>query len=188
MPAPTTCRHCGTALPADMRWCSMCKEPVRELTPRPVTPGGYVGSPSHTLRTSRWRATELTFGPIGRLTVTAVVFGVLFVGMKSAGLSPFGLWFFMGWFIVASMVLKQTWQRVRIDPEEAPGRRARLVARFPRLARPVAGSSVGLPLAVVGATVTVVAYWQLDRVGRFGIMVIGVMTLLSALLIWLADV
>jgi hypothetical protein len=188
MPAPKTCRNCGTALPADVRWCSMCNEPVREFTPRAVTPGGYVGTPSHTVRTSRWRATDLTFGPVGRLVVTAIVFGMLFVGMRSAGLSPFGLWFFMGWFILASMVLKQTWQRVRIEPDEPLSRRARLVARFPRLARPVGGPVVGLALAVIGATVAVVAYGQADRLGQFGIMVLGVMTAISALLIWLADV
>jgi hypothetical protein len=123
----------------------MCMEPVSEFAPRPVTPGGNVGTPSHLVRTSRWRATELTFGPLGRLTVTAVVFGVLFAGMRSAGLSPFGLWFFMGWFVLASMVLKQTWQRVKIDPEEAPGRRARLAGRFHGLARPVGGPSSGWP-------------------------------------------
>ncbi len=188
MPTPSTCRHCGTALPADVRWCSMCKERVREFAPRVSTPGGYVGTPSHMLRTSRWRATELTFGPIGRLAVTGAVFGVLFVGMKGTGLSPFGLWFFMGWWILASMVLKQTWQRVRIDPDEAPGHRARLVGRFPRLARPVGGASVGLALTVVGVTVAVVAYWQFDRLGRFGFLVIGVMAVVSAVLIWLADV
>ena len=166
----------------------MCKEPVREFAPRAVTPGGYVGTPSDSVRTSRWRATDLSFGPVGRLTVTAIVFVVLIVGIRSTGVSPFGLWFFMGWFVVASMVLKQTWQKVRIDPEEAPGRRARLAARFPRLARPVGGPLVGPALAVAGATVAVVAYWKLDQVGRFGIMVLGVMTALSALLIWLAGV
>jgi hypothetical protein len=166
----------------------MCKEPVLEFSPREVMPVGYVGTPSHTVRTSRWRATELTFGPLGRLTVTAVVFGVLFVGMRSAGLSPFGLWFFMGWFILASMVLKQTWQRVKIDPEETPGRRARLAGRFPRLARPVGGPLVGLALAVTGATVAVLAYGRLGQVGRFGFLVLGVMTAISGLLIWLAGV
>jgi hypothetical protein len=94
----------------------------------------------------------------------------------------------MGWFVVASMVLKQTWQKIRIDPEEAPSRRARLASRFPQLARPVGGPILWLALAVVGATVTVVAYWRLDQLGRFGIMVLGVMTAVSALLIWLTGV
>jgi hypothetical protein len=41
------------------------------------------------------------------------------------------------------MVLKQTWQKVRIEPAEAPGRRARLAAQFPRLARPIGGWAFG---------------------------------------------
>jgi hypothetical protein len=74
----------------------MCKEPVRAFAARRVTPASYVRTPTHTVRTSRWRATDLTFGPAGRLTVTAVMFGILFIGFASTGLSPFGLWFFMG--------------------------------------------------------------------------------------------
>jgi hypothetical protein len=176
----------------------MCSEPVREFTPRPVTASTFVGMPTETVRTSRWRATDLTFGPLGRLVVTAVVFGVLVVGFTNTGLTPFGLWFFMGWFIAASMVLKQTWQKVRIDPDEPPGRGARLAARlpgraglsvrFPGLARPIPGAFVGLALAIVGVTVAVVAYWKLDQFGRFGILVLGVMTACSVLLIWLAGV
>ena len=186
MPSPRACRHCGTALPGDVRWCSMCKEAVVEFAPRPVTPTPYVGTPSHTVRTSRWRATDLTFGPIGRLTVTVVVFLVLIVGWQSAGgASPTGLWFFMGWFIVASMVLKGTWQKVRLDPDEAPGQRARFAARFPRLGGAINGSILRVALVVVAATVAVIAYWQGDTLGRFGLLVVGVMTAVSALLIWL---
>ena len=85
----------------------MCSEPVREFHPRPVVENPFVGTPSHMVRTSRWRASDLTFGPRGRLAVTAIVFIVFFVGMSGAGwISPFGLWFFMGWFIMATMVLK----------------------------------------------------------------------------------
>jgi hypothetical protein len=170
----------------------MCKEPVSEFAPREVAAAGYVGTPEPAVRTSRWRATELTFGPLGRLAVTAIVFGVLLMGMRGMGPTPFGLWFFMGWFITASLVLKQTWQKVRIDPEEAPGRRARLGAalagRFPTLDRPVGGPIVGLALAVLGATIAVVAYWKVGELGRFGILVLGVMTAVSVVLIWLTGV
>ena len=166
----------------------MCKEPIRDFASRPVVPASYVGTPSHTVRTSRWRATDLTFGAGGRLVVTAVMFAVLFAGLSSTGASPFGLWFFMGWFILASLVLKQTWQKVRIDPTEPRGRRDRLAARFPRLGMPVGGSFVGLALTVVAATVALVAYWRFDTLGRFGIAVLAIMTALSAVLIWLAGV
>ena len=166
----------------------MCTEPVRNFAPRPASPTPYVGTPSHTVRTSRWKGTDLTFGPVGRLGVTALVFGVLFVGMRSTGLSPFGLWFFMGWSIAASMVLKQTWQKVRLDPDEPLRRRDRLASRFLLLARPLGGSLVGVAFAVLGATAALIAYWRFDTLGRFGILVVGVMTGLSALLIWLTGV
>jgi hypothetical protein len=167
----------------------MCKEAVVEFAPRPVAPTAFVGTPSHMLRTSRWRASDLTFGPAGRVVVTGVVFAVLVVGWSaSGGASPTGLWFFMGWFIAATMVLKQTWQRVRIDPDEPPGRQARLIARFPVMGRSVQGSVVRMALAVVGATVALVAYRQGDTLGRFGLFVLGVMTATSALLIWLTGV
>jgi hypothetical protein len=68
-----------------------------------------------------------------------------------------------------------------------PGR-ARLSVRFPGLARPIPGAFVGLALAVIGVTVAVAAYWKLDQFGRFGILVLGVMTACSVLLIWLAGV
>jgi hypothetical protein len=167
----------------------MCKEAVVEFTPRPVVPTAFVGTPSHTLRTSRWRATDLTFGPRGRLIVTAIAFIVLFVGESSAGwISPFGLWFFMGWFIMATMVLKQTWQKVRLDPDETPRPGERLASRFPVVGASVNATVVQLTLAVVGAAVALVAYWQGDTLGRFGLFVLGVMTAVSALLIWLTGV
>jgi hypothetical protein len=177
-------------LPDDVRWCSMCKEPVREFSARPVTPAAFVGTPSHQVRTSRWRATDLTFGPVGRLTMTAICFIVLYIGLRTAGgpASPTGLWFFMGWFIAASMVLKQTWQKVRLDPDEPPGRRQRLSARFPRLGRPLHGSAVTLALVLVGVTLAIGAYVQGGTLGRFGIVVLAVMAGLSAVLIWLTGV
>jgi hypothetical protein len=54
---------------------------------------------------------------VGRIVTTAVVFGALFLGLSATGVvSPFGLWFFMGWSIVATMVLKQTWQGGHAGP------------------------------------------------------------------------
>jgi hypothetical protein len=171
----------------------LCKERVVEFAPRETSPTPFVGTPSHSVRTSRWRSSDLTFGPVGRIVTTAVVFGILVLGLSATGVvSPFGLWFFMGWSIVATMVLKQTWQRVRLDPDEPPARGARLTAplarRFPQLAKPIHGSLVRLAFAMVGITVAAVAYWQGDTLGRFGIMVLGVMTAVCAVLIWLTGV
>ena len=167
----------------------MCSEPVLEFHPRPVTENPFVGTPSHVVRTSRWRASDLTFGPRGRLAVTAILFIMLFVGETGAGwISPFGLWFFMGWFILATMVLKTTWQRVRIDPDEPPGRREQLAKRFPRLSGNVSGSVVGLVVTVLAVTLGILAYWRGDQLGRFGLLVLGVMSAVSVTLIWLTGV
>jgi hypothetical protein len=172
-----------------VRWCGLCLEPIREFHPRPATETPFVGTPSHMVRTSRWRASDLTFGPRGRLAVTPIVFIVLFVGESSAGwISPFGLWFFMGWFILATMVLKTTWQKVRIDPTSPrDGGRS-----WPSGSRgsvgTVSGSVVGLVVAVLAVTVAIVAYWKVDQLGRFGILVLGVMTAVSVTLIWLTGV
>jgi hypothetical protein len=78
MPAPRACRSCGAALPVDIRWCTRCYEPVRELTPRaPIHEGDFVGSPVHERgdipRWSRWKKTATTFGPRGRLVATALL-------------------------------------------------------------------------------------------------------------------
>jgi hypothetical protein len=164
----------------------MCLEPVREFTPRPVTASTFVGEPSHTVHTSRWRGTDLTFGPMGRIVVTAVVFIALVAGWSATGgASATGLWFFMAWFIVASMVLKHTWQKVRVDPDDAPTQRARLVARFPRLGRGLESSVLRLALAIVGAAVTVSLFLRADTFTRFSMFVVAVMAVASAVLIWL---
>ena len=121
--------------------------------------------------------------------VTAVVFIALVLGWKATGgASATGLWFFMAWFIAASMVLKHTWQKVRVDPGEAPTQRAQLVARFPRLGRRLDATVLRLVLVIVAAAVTVSFFLQADTFTRFGMVVVAVMAVASAVLIWLTGV
>jgi hypothetical protein len=86
------------------------------------------------------------------------------------------------------MVLKTTWQKVRIDPDEPPGRRAQLAERFPGLSGRISGSVVGLVVAVLAVTLGILAYWRGDQLGRFGLIVLGVMSAVSVTLIWLTGV
>jgi hypothetical protein len=187
MPTPRNCRHCGAVLSADVRWCGQCSERVTEFAARPSTNEGFVGVPSHRVRTSRWRASATTFGPTGRLTVTALMLVMLATGLSATGvISPFGLWFFMGWMILAGFVLRQTWAPVKVDGPET-GFRARVARRFPR-----AGARIDPRAALIVATVPLfgaMAYvWiEGDTLARFGLILVIAMIGLVALLISLTD-
>jgi hypothetical protein len=108
MPAPRTCRNCGTALPPDVRWCGLCYEPVREFTsraplheriPKPApTRRIRIGSPAAGRsggRYSRWERTPTTFGPVGRSVLTVLVVGWI--------VSAFFTMFVVFWLILASV-------------------------------------------------------------------------------------
>jgi len=118
MTAPRTCRDCGAALPPSVRWCLQCYARVQELSPRPRTEGTYVGSLQPETRYSRWRAGPLTFGPAGRIAITVLV--VLFgSGIVVGGFNPASLWFLSGYVTAATLILKQTWTKVRIPDADA---------------------------------------------------------------------
>jgi hypothetical protein len=186
MPAPRTCRSCGAAIAT--RRCPRCGIEVTEFASRvPLHEGGYVGDPVPDVHTSRWRASPTTFGPVGRLTVTASVFLFPAGGLTMTGglLSPFGLWFALAWSIVAGFVFRQTWAPVRIG---APaGMRSRIARRYPRLGGSIPPRML-TAIALLGV-VGVAGYgWTSgDTVARFGVVVAGVMILAVALLIWLSD-
>ena len=80
MTAPRTCRACGAALPGEVRWCLLCYEPVRELTPRERVwaPREFVDNPIHTGGSiphwSRWEKSPTTFGPLGWIALTVAFF------------------------------------------------------------------------------------------------------------------
>lgn len=166
MPAGRDCVRCGQVLGSDVRWCLACYEPVREFTPRPEgVLGGFVGDPVPDRSTSRWAASPTTFGPAGRLAVTAVVLAVGAAELLVLGTTPFGLWFLLGFAIIAAFVLRSTWRPVPVQTPD-PGRVGALARRMPRLAVPVPRWG-WLVLAVVALIGAAFAWWTLGDVDRF---------------------
>jgi hypothetical protein len=187
MPAPRNCRSCGEALSPDLRRCFACGAAVTEFAVRPpLHDDGFVGAPMHDIHTSRWRASDTTFGPAGRLVITAATVAFLLTGLWMMGLTPFGLWFFLGWSILAGHIFKQIWAPVRIDGTPS-GARASLERRFPRTGRAVQpGVLLTLIVVAVGAA-GIYAWIDGDTVVRFGI-VLGLATLgLVSILLRLSD-
>ena len=187
MPAPRNCRACGEALSPDLRRCLACGAAVTEFAVRPpLHDEGFVGAPMHDIHTSRWRASDTTFGPAGRLAITAATIAFLVSGLWMMGFTPFGLWFFLGWSILAGHVFKQVWAPVRVDGP--PGRaRGVLERRFPRAGRTVQ-PGVLLTILVVAMTGAGTYAWvDGDTVVRF-LVVLALATLgLVSILLRLSD-
>lgn len=176
MTASRNCRACGANVSPDVMWCLRCYEPVRQLTPRvPQLPALDVHPPRPDPPTSRWRAGPTTFGPLGRLLITAVVLAFApWQGLGGFG-DPSGalmLWWLLGWSSMAVLVLRHVWRRERVlDPNHgnSPTVRDRIALRFPRLGRslripPVV--ALGL-LALIVGTVIVVVWTTSDSSGRY---------------------
>jgi hypothetical protein len=163
MTAPRNCRQCGTALPPSVRRCLRCLEPVREMSPRPSAEGSYVGPMQQEVRYSRWRAGPLTFGPLGRVAITVVV---VLVGLSTmvGGFNPAWLWFLGGYMVAATLILKQTWKKVRIPDSEARRLPAEPHPRHPVLSRQVEPKILwgALSLVAVAAVVAVVRSMGVD--------------------------
>jgi hypothetical protein len=90
MPSPRACRACGAFLLPDLRWCPQCYEPVTEFAARlPLHHGDFVGSPiptgGHIPHWSRWEKSATTFGPVGRVIATTLLFATLFPAIASGG-------------------------------------------------------------------------------------------------------
>jgi hypothetical protein len=156
MPAPRSCRSCGAELPPDLRWCTRCYAPTTEFAARARLHDGFVGTPSHEIRTSRWRRTATTFGPSGRLAITGLVALFVPIGFWTMGSAfwPLGLWFLLGYALFASLVLRSVWRPVRITEDDE-------AARVPpwKLRHPVLGRELAVPrgLARVAGAASIVA-------------------------------
>ncbi|MGH2589579.1 MAG: hypothetical protein ACRDGW_02140 [Actinomycetota bacterium] len=164
---------------------------MRQLTPRArQLPAFDVHPPRPDPPTSRWRAGPTTFGPLGRLVVTAVVLAFApWQGLGGFG-DPSGalmLWWLLGWSSMAALVLRHVWRRERVlhpEPEGAPTIRERMAGRFPRL-----GRSIRIPplvvlglLALIVGTVVVVVWTTSDSSGRYYLAAIAVAGGTAALL------
>jgi hypothetical protein len=107
---------CGAPLPGDVRWCTTCYEPVRELTPRaPLHHGDYVGALTpagpDTPHWSRWEASATTFGPVGRIVMT-VVLGLTLVGALQVGAVVYVIVF----PVAATVILPAIWAKGWVVP------------------------------------------------------------------------
>ncbi len=116
------CRACGWPLSADLEWCPRCyarveREPVRRA-PKAETPVVAVYS--------RWRSGPTSFGPAGRITLTALLLLGLVAGYPMSRGAMFG-WigvdipgtpFLIAYGVVAGAAgiyaLSRIWKRARI--------------------------------------------------------------------------
>ena len=129
-------------------------------------PGDFVGVPTHTPRTSRWRAGPTSFGPLGRIVCTLAL-AALFPWWGLGGFNPLFLWALMGWLLAAVVVLRSIWKPERIT-DAMPTRIERFRARHPVLAIDLRlrGGMGGVVLIVaVGAAAT--AWLSLDDMARY---------------------
>jgi hypothetical protein len=67
--------HCGAGLAAGAAWCGQCFRPAGSTGEVPAPAGGFRPAAASPLpmpasRTTRWRKTSTTFGPIGRLVAS----------------------------------------------------------------------------------------------------------------------
>ena len=182
MPAPPTCRHCGATLPPSVRWCGLCQKPVLEFSPRePVHAGNYVCNVRVEARYSRWRASPTTFGPVGRVLATLAV---ILMGPWT-GISMFSILYVPVWIMLATMILKQVWQRQKVDPDAPPTRIDRFRERHPLLAYRI---DPPLVLAGIGLLLVVVAALALTGTGVLLVVVAAMLVGVGALLAWLAGI
>jgi hypothetical protein len=90
MPSPRTCRKCGKPLLPDLPWCLQWYEPITRFAARaPLHHGDFVGSPiptgGHIPHWSRWEKSATTFGPVGRVVATMLLFATLLPAIASGG-------------------------------------------------------------------------------------------------------
>jgi hypothetical protein len=207
MTAPRTCRSCGAPLPGDVRWCLRCYAPALELTPRErqLPPLDRVEPPPPNVPRSplrddagpppvfsRWRAGPTTFGPVGRLAVTALLM-LPFPWDALVSLNPLRLWFMLAYTMFLAYALRDVWRKERVmdvrpaRTGRARGLRAALGSRSGPLNRPV-DARLLVPIVVLAvAAALAIAWGALDRVGRFGLVAVGVVGTGALLWAWWSE-
>lgn len=166
----------------------LCGAEATEFAARPrLHPDGFVGSPRHDVRTSRWRASPTTFGPIGRLLVTTLMIGMLVGALAMLGwFTPFALWYVLGWSIMAGHVLRQVWAPVPIGGRPS-GPRAALARRFPRAGRALDPGALLACVVALLVMVGIYAWIEGDTVLRFLIVLASGTVLMVATLLRLTS-
>lgn len=107
-----TCTDCGATVPPGAAWCGQCLAAAAGVPA--AQPGRFVPAGSAPRRPqvlSRWRKTDTTFGPAGRLCWTVGV--VLAAGFFVFSGSPFAIG---GWCLIAGpMILRSVWRPGRVS-------------------------------------------------------------------------
>jgi hypothetical protein len=135
-------------------WCLRCYAPVRHLTPRePPIPTIQFLEPKETLPTSRWRRGATTFGPAGRLAITAVV--LLLAPWSTNPVALFVIW--PAYLTIAVLVLRSTWRKDVVDTTPAGLEPIPLGPRVEPVRAPVPAGTViawaGIAAAAIGVLV-----------------------------------
>lgn len=106
-----TCSVCGASSRADATWCSQCHAPFAAPAPAPARLAPRQDAPSPPPVYSRWRKSDTSFGPVGRIgwTVGMTFFAVLF--LWSGNIFAVGGWC----FIAMPLVLRSVWSRSRVS-------------------------------------------------------------------------
>ena len=150
--------------------------------------------PWHDVAQSRWAKSPTSFGPTGRIiaTMLTIAFGpwTVFGGIQFW--NPFFLWYFCGYMLAAVPVLKHVWARVKVTQPRSPSspEARRLELRHPVLFRRIQPNRRTI-VFVLGSLLLggfVVAWTGGGTLGRYTIVVIGVMTAVGMFIAWVADV
>jgi hypothetical protein len=120
-----TCHSCGATRSPTMSWCGQCYAPNGRATPTiaaPVAAPATAGVPAlmirpapvlpPTVRRSRWRKTQTTFGPVGRVlwTFALIVPVPLFIVAGVVGdFFAFGVAVIWA-FVIMPMGLRAVWR------------------------------------------------------------------------------
>ena len=102
-----------------------------------------------------------------------------------AGVSMFTILYVPVWIMLATMILKQVWQRQKVDPDAPPTRIERLRERHPVLALRI---DPPLILAGMALLLVVVAALTLTGTGVALLVVVAMLVGVGALLAWFAGV
>ena len=108
-----TCEQCGAALRDTAQWCSRCLAPlipseVESILPQPpfVHPDAFIGPPRPS-GYSRWVKSDISFGPLGRIALTILLFLPVLWGLMFSLVSA-ALWL----FVVYPLALRSVWKRI----------------------------------------------------------------------------
>ena len=121
------CAQCASVLTPGAAWCGLCLQPIHAAPVAPVdSPFSPVGAPagpaSGEFRTSapptkadlfsesRWRSSSVTFGPMGRIVMTILLFLPYGLFMMSL---PFGIVGIIVWTGLLVPGLRDVWRRDR---------------------------------------------------------------------------